>query len=103
MNNIVSDNEHFNLEFTDEELDKFKPIEDVMPQNLLNALLTHQADMENQGLMPRKLTRGKQKKPIKQVVTIRLSADVVEKFRAGGKGWQTRINEVLRQYVAQLK
>ncbi|PRM44328.1 hypothetical protein BVZ69_00237A, partial [Haemophilus influenzae] len=63
MNNIVSDNERFNLEFTDEELDKFKPIEDVMPQNLLNALLTHQSNMENQGLMPRKLTRGKQKQP----------------------------------------
>ena len=28
--------------------------------------------------------------------TIRLDADVVEHFRAGGPGWQSRINAVLR-------
>lgn len=29
-------------------------------------------------------------------VTLRLDADVLEKFRATGPGWQTRINEALR-------
>lgn len=28
--------------------------------------------------------------------TIRLDADVLEKFRATGPGWQTRINEILK-------
>jgi uncharacterized protein (DUF4415 family) len=28
--------------------------------------------------------------------TIRLDADVIEKFRATGPGWQSRINEILK-------
>ncbi|MBX3578805.1 MAG: BrnA antitoxin family protein [Rhizobiaceae bacterium] len=33
----------------------------------------------------------------KQVVSIRLDPDVVAKFKATGKGWQSRINEILKQ------
>lgn len=44
-------------------------------------------------------TRGKQKKPVKERVSIRLDADVTEHFRAGGPGWQTRLNETLRRAV----
>lgn len=29
--------------------------------------------------------------------TLRLDADVLEYFKAGGKGWQSRINETLRK------
>ena len=29
------------------------------------------------------------------------AADVVEVFKATGKGWQTRVNHALRQYVAE--
>jgi uncharacterized protein (DUF4415 family) len=36
----------------------------------------------------------------KKQVTLRLDADVLEKFRATGPGWQTRINEALRKAVA---
>lgn len=35
----------------------------------------------------------------KQQVTLRLDADVVEKFRATGKGWQSRINAELREIL----
>lgn len=35
----------------------------------------------------------------KSPVTIRLDTDVVEWFRDQGKGYQTRINAVLRAYV----
>lgn len=35
----------------------------------------------------------------KQPVSIRLSPEVAEYFRATGKGWQTRVDEVLREYV----
>jgi len=31
--------------------------------------------------------------------TIRLSQDVIDHFRAGGKGWQTRIDEALREWI----
>ena len=32
----------------------------------------------------------------KRQVTLRLDADIVSRFRAGGPGWQTRINAALR-------
>lgn len=35
----------------------------------------------------------------KEAVSIRLSPDVLEHFRAGGKGWQTRIDAALRTVV----
>lgn len=34
----------------------------------------------------------------KQPVSIRLDTDLVEYFRGTGRGWQTRINNVLRAY-----
>ncbi len=48
---------------------------------------------------PDRITRGPQKAPKKEQVTIRLSPEVVEHFKSGGKGWQTRINQVLQEYV----
>jgi uncharacterized protein (DUF4415 family) len=33
----------------------------------------------------------------KQMVSIRLDRDVLEKFKAAGPGWQTRINEALKR------
>jgi uncharacterized protein (DUF4415 family) len=35
----------------------------------------------------------------KQPVSIRLSPEVVAYFKATGKGWQTRLDEVLKEYV----
>lgn len=35
----------------------------------------------------------------KERVTIRLSPKVTEYFRATGKGWQTRVDEALKEYV----
>ena len=45
--------------------------------------------------------RGPQKDPVKVPVSIRLNPDVVEYFKSQGKGWQTRINEVLAEYVVE--
>lgn len=33
----------------------------------------------------------------KRQVTLRLDPDVIERFRAGGPGWQGRMNEALRK------
>ncbi len=38
-------------------------------------------------------------KPIKKSVTLRLDVDVLESFKSLGKGYQTKINEVLRDYA----
>ncbi|MDE2715795.1 MAG: BrnA antitoxin family protein [Chloroflexota bacterium] len=44
-------------------------------------------------------TRGRQKAPIKELISIRLDADLASHFRASGKGWQTRLNDTLRKAV----
>lgn len=44
--------------------------------------------------------RGPQKSPIKVSTTLRLSSEVIDHFRSGGRGWQARIDEALRQWVA---
>jgi len=36
---------------------------------------------------------------LKVPVTMRLDADVAGYFRSSGRGWQTRINEILREWV----
>ena len=41
--------------------------------------------------------RGPQKAPKKVKVTIRLSPEVVEHFKAQGKGWQSRLDETLKK------
>ena len=35
----------------------------------------------------------------KTQVTLRLDVEVLEKFKASGDGWQTRINEALKSWV----
>ena len=35
----------------------------------------------------------------KQAISLRVDADVLEKFKAGGPGWQSRMNEALRKAV----
>jgi uncharacterized protein (DUF4415 family) len=37
----------------------------------------------------------------KRAVNIRLSPEVLDAFRATGRGWQTRIDEVLREWVKE--
>ena len=36
---------------------------------------------------------------IKKQVTLRIDSDVLDAFKVEGKGWQTRINTALKQYV----
>ncbi len=43
--------------------------------------------------------RGPQKAPTKERITIRLSREVVEQFRASGHGWQTRIDTALKEWL----
>lgn len=43
--------------------------------------------------------RGPAKLPTKKQVAIRFDADVLEGLRASGKGWQTRVNSVMRAWL----
>ena len=43
--------------------------------------------------------RGAFFRPIKKPVAIRLDADVLDWFKRRGKGYQTRINDALREFI----
>ena len=43
--------------------------------------------------------RGKYYRPVKQLLSVRLDADLIDWFKASGRGYQTRINAALREYV----
>ena len=45
--------------------------------------------------------RGKFYRPVKQSVTMRVDADVLEWFKSNNAKYQSRINEVLREFVQQ--
>lgn len=47
-----------------------------------------------------KRTRGPNKQTTKAQVAVRLDPDVLSAFRAGGPGWQTRLNAVLKDWLA---
>jgi uncharacterized protein (DUF4415 family) len=72
-------------ELTAEDFARMGPAEDVVP-GVVQAY---------------RRTRGPQKAPKKEQTTIRLDADVNAYFKAQGRGWQTRINAVLRQAMIQ--
>lgn len=50
---------------------------------------------------PRTKARGPQKTPTKRPVSLRLSREVVDHFKAAGPGWQTRIDEALKRAIAR--
>ncbi len=53
-------------------------------------------------LVAMKRPRGRPKAHETKVFTaIRLDADVLETFKATGKGWQTRVNAALRQFITE--
>jgi uncharacterized protein (DUF4415 family) len=48
------------------------------------------------------IRRGRPRKPRPKVpVSIRLSPEVVDAFKAEGAGWQTRIDEALKEWLAK--
>lgn len=44
--------------------------------------------------------RGPGKKPPKVQTAIRFDPDVLAALKATGRGWQTRVNNVMREWVA---
>ena len=43
--------------------------------------------------------RGPQKAPTKELISIRLSRDVLSRFRDSGNGWQGRVDKALRDWL----
>jgi len=55
------------------------------------------ADLIRGGKIVRKGKRGPQKAPTKKLISLRLPEEMIEHFKAGGPGWQTRIEKTLRE------
>lgn len=56
-----------------------------------------------QGKLKAVRRRGPQKAPTKELISIRLSHDVLTRFRAGGPGWQGRIDAALKRSLAKAR
>lgn len=72
-------------ELAAEDLEHFGSPHEVLPESLRTKIGTRH--------------RGPQKTPTKIPVTIRLSRDVVERFKASGTGWQTRVDTALKEWL----
>jgi uncharacterized protein (DUF4415 family) len=77
-------------ELDDDWFAKAKPASEAFPPEIYAALVAM------------KRPRGRPKADETKVFTaIRLDADLLETFKATGKGWQTRVNAVLRQFITE--
>ena len=54
---------------------------------------------QNGVVVGRARTRGPNRGPLKEQVAVRYSPDVLAAFRATGTGWQTRMNDALRDWL----
>jgi len=58
------------------------------------------ADPETYELSDEKIAQLRPKAEVRKVLTtIRFDTDVLEAMKATGPGWQTRINDIVREYV----
>lgn len=87
MKTHLTDNEGEVLELTDQDVNSMKSMSDVLPEDLISAIGK----------------RGKQKAPTKIKTTIRLSPEVIDYFKdhADNKGWQTLVDQALKQYIRE--
>jgi len=70
-----------------------RPASEVLPEIL-------GAEVAAEFLKHRPGQRGLQKSHLKKSVTIRYSPEVIAYFRAIGPGWQTRMDDALREWIA---
>jgi len=81
-----------NPEWTAEDFSKARSASEVLPGIFPKAI----ADAM--------LKRGRPRKEVtKAPINIRLSPDVVDAFRATGRGWQTRVDEALKDWLKSHK
>lgn len=82
-----------NPEWTEEDFQRARPAAETLPKLL-------GPEVAAEILKP----RGRPKAAAtKAHVNIRLDVDVLEAFKATGRGWQTRINRALREWLKDRK
>ena len=63
-----------------------------------NAIVSHSLN-ELRSKLEDLQTRGKNRQPTKEQNAISFSPEVLVAFRASGKGWQTRMDEALKEWL----
>jgi len=79
-------------ELTAEDFARARPATEVLPEIL-------GPDVTAELLRRRPGQRGAQKAPRKKSVTLRYSPEVIAYFRATGRGWQSRMDEALKEWI----
>ena len=77
-----------------------EPLTDEEWESLGPAMSTDALPAEAQAAIAQSSSRGRPKlaNP-KESITIRLDADIVQALRSTGKGWQSRMNMILKEWV----
>jgi len=75
----LTDEEGEARELAEEDFARFRPAAEVLPLSLAQKLGIKAAPKEN--------------------VTLPLSREVLDRFRATGNGWQARVDEALREWL----
>lgn len=57
----------------------------------------------NEAMVRHRGQRGPQRSPTKEMISIRLSREVLDYFRGTGEGWQSRIDDTLKRAIARKK
>lgn len=80
-----------------------KPLTRAQRAELTRLKALRDRDIDTTGIPEVRDWRGAKRgvfyKPIKRQLTLRLDADVIEWFKQNGTGYQTKMNEALRDYV----
>jgi len=78
----LTDEEGEVRELNEDDFAHFRQATEILPPSLLQKL----------GMAP-------QSPPATESVTLRLSREVVERFRATGNGWQMRVDDALKEWL----
>lgn len=73
-----------------EDIRAMRPAREVLPSELVDILPKRKPGQ-----------RGPQKQPKKIPVTVRYSPEVIKYFKATGKGWQMRMDKILKNWVSK--
>jgi len=97
-----------NPPLTEDDFARMRPAHEVLPAALYAALMDkskpvvfrHVTDAEHAAQVETIRKRGRPKSAApKEKINVRISPDVLAALRATGRGWQTRIDAVLREAV----
>ena len=81
-----------NPEWTTEDFKKARPAKEVLPE-IFSKEVADEMLIKKPG---RQLGSG-----VKESQTIRFDREVLDAFRSTGKGWQTRMNEALKEWLEE--